>query len=85
MSDDRYPETPPDHVRLTWSPRPGVLIVHDVDLATAAAIQRGDAPVVLGRGRRYTAQQLAADKAVLLDELARVQADLLEIEWRNLG
>ena len=85
MSDDRYPETPPDHVRLTWSPRPGVLIEHDLDVATAAAMERGEASVVLGRGRRYTAGQIAVDKAALHDELARVEADMFAIEWRNLG
>jgi hypothetical protein len=83
MSADRYPEVPADHVRLSRSPAPGVLVEHDLDLETAAALERGDAPVVLGRGRRYTAEQLAADKSALHDRLAAVEAERAEILWRH--
>ena len=57
----------------------------DVDLETAARVAAGDAVVVLGRGsRRYTTEQLAADKAAMHDELAQLQADLVDLEWRWL-
>lgn len=70
------------------------LVELELPLTDAAAIQRGDRPVVIGRGRvrRFSARQLAAQRSLAEERLAAVDAERdqlveqLDKSWlRRLG
>lgn len=74
-----------DNVELYWADGCGRLAEVDVDLDVAAAIERSDAPVVIGRGvRRTPSWELFAAAALAKDRLAIITSELDELDphWR---